>query len=223
MESKIHFGVRASDGRTTNVWSCWTQPARGDAYLTSDTLGKALKLSDHQSGRTHIAYHYEKRDELFTPETLPNERFILRQDDGERFGKDWRLVACVYFPFGSPHDVAREELSSTIWLPEAPEGQATEVGVFRLDVATLADSWPGKDEGSSLVAKLPLVDQGRLVIAWRHAPFQMPSIPQITGIHNLFKERTEEDLLMANRAVLFGTTDTGALTLIETGVKVGRS
>ena len=223
MESKIRFGVKSDDGRTSNVWTCWTQPEKGDAYLTSDALGKALKLSDHPTGRSHIAYHYEKRDELFTPETLPKERFILKQEDVERAEEVWRLVACVHFPAGSPHDVPCEAPADTIWLPEAPEGQATEVGIFRFNVETLPDTWPGKREGVGLVANLRLPEAGRLCIVWRHAVFQMPPSPKNTGTRGLFKGRSEEDLLEANRAVIFGTTDTGAFSLIETKVSVTRN
>lgn len=39
----------------------------------------------------------------------------------------------------------------------------------------------------------------------------------------MFKGRSEEDLLEANRAVIFGTTDSGAFSLIETKVSVRRS
>lgn len=223
METKIRFGVRSEDGHTSNVWICWTQIEKGDAYLTSDALGKALKLSDHPRGRSHIAYHYEKRDHLFSPETLPKERFILKQDDAKRVNEDCRLVACVFFPAGSPHDVSREAPADTIWLPEAPEGQATEVGIFRLSVESLPNTWPGKREGANLVAQLPLGGVGQLCIVWRLSTFQMPPAPKHTGTRGLFKGRSEEDLLGANRAVIFGTTDTGAFSLIETKVSVKRS
>jgi len=220
METKIHFGVRSGDGRTSNVWICWTNPEKGDAYLTSDTLGKALKLSDHPTGRSHIAYHHEKRDHLFTPETLPKERFILKQEDAQRVNEVYRLVACVFFPTGSPHDVPREAPADTIWLPEALEGQATEVSIFRFNVEILPNTWPGKREGANLVAKLPLDGVGQLCIVWRLSTFQMPPPPKYTGTRGLFKGRSEEDLLEANRAVIFGTTDTGAFSFIETKVSV---
>lgn len=223
MEAKIRFGVRSDDGRMSNVWQCWTQPEKGDAYLTSDALGQALKLSDHPMGRSHIAFHYEKRDELFTPETLPKERFILKQEDAERAQQAWRLVASVYFPAGSLEDVPRETPSDTIWLPEAPKGQATEIGIFRFNVETLPDTWPGMNEGSGLVANLPLPGAGRLCIVWRHATFQMPPSPKNTGTRGLFKGCSEDDMLEANRAVIFGTTDAGAFSLIETKVTMTRS
>lgn len=223
METKIRFGVRSGDGRTSNVWICWTNPEKGDAYLTSDVLGKALKLSDHPTGRSHIAFHYEKRDHLFTPETLPKERFILKQEDAKRVNEVCRLVACVFFPTGSPHDVPREAPADTIWLPEALEGQATEVSIFRFNVESLPNTWPGKREGANLVAQLPLDGVGQLCIVWRLSTFQMPPTPKNTGTRGLFKGRSEEDLLEANRAVIFGTTDTGAFSLIETKVSVERS
>ncbi len=222
MEAKMRFGVRSEDGRTSNVWICWTHPEKGDVYLTSDALGKVLKLSDHPTGRSHIAYHYEKRDELFTPLTLPKDRFILKQEDAERVDEACRLVACVFFPSGSPHDVTRKASADTIWLPEAPEGQATEVGIFRFNVEPLPNTWPGKREGAGLVAYLPLTGAGRLCIVWRLSVFHMPPTPKNTGTPGLFKGRSEDDLLEADRAVIFGTTDTGALSLIETKVSVKR-
>jgi len=223
MTSKARFAVRSTDGRTSNIWTCWTQPQKGDVYLTSDALGKALKLSDYPTGRSHIAYHYEKGGALFTAETIPRERFILKQENAERAFEAWRLVACVLVPAGSPHDVSREAPSDTIWLPEAPEGEATEIGIFRFNVKALPGTWPGKREGTGLVADLSLSGTGRLCIVWRHAKFQMPTAPKSTGTRGLFKGRTEEDLLEVNRAVIFGTTDSGAFSLIETKVSVSRS
>lgn len=223
METKIRFGVRSEDGRTSNVWICWTQIEKSDAYLTSDVLGKALKLSDHPTGRSHIAFHYEKRDQLFTPETLPKERFILKQEDAKRGNEDCRLVACVLFPAGSPHDVPRDAPADTIWLPEASEGQATEVGIFRFNVELLPNTWPGKHEGANLVAQLPLGVAGQLCIVWRLSTFQMPPIPKHSRSHGLFKGRSEENLLEVNRGVIFGTTDTGAISFIETKVSAKRS
>lgn len=223
LETKIRFGVRSEDGRTSNVWMCWTHLGKSDAYLTSDVLGKALKLSDHSTGRSHIAFHYEKRDQLFTPETLPKERFILKQEDAKRVDEDCRLVACVFFPSGSSDDVQRGAPTDTVWLPEAPEGQATEVGIFRFNVELLPNTWPGKREGANLVAQLPLGDVGQLCIVWRLSTFQMPPIPKHTRTRRLFKGRSEEDLVEVKRAVIFGTTDTGAFSLIETKVSVKRS
>lgn len=222
MEPKVRFGVRGHDGCTSNVWTCWTQPVKGDVYLTSDAMGKSLKLSDHPTGRSHIAFHFEKREELFTAETLPKERFILKQEGAEHAEELWRLVAVVHFPAQSLSDMPRSASKDTIWLPEAPLGQATEVGIFRFNVQTLPDSWPGKHEGAVHLADLPLLDVGRVCIVWRHAVFEMPPSPKTTGSRGLFKGRSEEDLLEANRAVTFGRTDTGAFSLIETKVVVTR-
>ena len=222
MESKIRFGVRSDDGRTSNVWTCWTQPSKGDAYLTSDVLGKALKLSDHPSGRSHIAFHRERWD-LFTPDVRPRERFILKQESAGPAKDVWRIVASVSIPAGSPHDVPREAHVDTIWLPEAAEGQATEISLVRFDVETLAGSWPGKREGTNLIADLPLSGDGHLFVVWRHAMFQMPQAPTTAGKRRPFKGMGEQDLLHANRAVAFGRTASGAFSLIEMPVKVPRN
>ncbi len=223
MELKIRFGVRSVDGRESNVWICWTHLEKSDAYLTSDALGKVLKLSDHPTGRSHIAYHYDKRDDLFTVESLPKERFILKREDARRVNEVFSLVACLFFPAGSLDDVRRAAPVDTIWLPEASEGQATEVGIFRFNVQTLPNTWPGKCDGANLVAQLPLGGAGQLCIVWRFSTFQMPPTPKNTGTRGLFRGRTEEELLEANRAVIFGTTDTGAFSLIETTVSVKRT
>lgn len=223
MDVKIRFGVRSQDGRTSNVWICWTHREKGDAYLTSDVLGKMLKLSDHPTGRSHIAYHYEKRDDLFTVETLPKQRFILKREDAKRVKDVCSSVACLFFPAGSLGDIPRAAPVDTIWLPGAPEGLATEVGIFRLNVQTLPNSWPGKREGANLVGWLPLGGVGQICIVWRFSTFQMPPTTKNTVTHGLFKGRTEEELLESNRAVIFGTTDTGAFSLIETTVSVKRN
>lgn len=223
MKAKIRFGVRSEDGRTSNVWICWTQLEKSDAYLTSDALGKMLKLSDHPTGRSHIAYHYDKRDDLFTAETLPKERFILKRENAERVDEVCSLVACLFFPGGTIGDLPSDAPVDTIWLPEAPAGHATEVGIFRFTGESLPNDWPGKREGANLVARLPLGGVGQLCIVWRFSTFQMPPTPTNTGTSGLFKGRTEEELLGANRAVIFGTTDSGAFSLIETKVSLKRN
>lgn len=129
----------------------------------------------------------------------------------------------MFFPAGSPHDVPRQAPADTILLPEAPEGQATEVGIFRFNMELLPNTWPGKREGTNLVGYLPLVGAGRLCIVWRLSIFHMPPTPKNMGTSGLFKGRSEEDLLDANRAVLFGTTATGAISFIETRVSVKRN
>lgn len=222
MMSKVRFGVRAADGRTSNVWTCLTQPAKGDLYLTSDILGQALKLSDHVSGRAHIAYHREKRDALFTAETLPKGRFILERE-ADIAQAPFRHVASLFVPADSPDSVSREAPLDTIWLPEAPKGQATEIGLFRFNVPCLPSTWPGKREGSKLVAHLPLSDSSSAFVVWRHTEFTMPKAPANKGARGLFKGRTESDLLEANRAVLFGTNDIGGFTLTEVKVSVQRN
>lgn len=222
MMFKVRFGVRSADGRTSNVWTCLTQPAKGDLYLTSDILGQALKLSDHPSGRAHIAYHREKRDALFTAESLPKVRFILERE-ADIAQAPFRHVASVFVPADSPDGVSREAPHDTIWLPEAPKGLTTEVGLFRFNVACLPSIWPGMREGAKLLAHMPLVGASSAFVVWRHTEFEMPKAPANRGARGLFKGRTDADLLEANRAVLFGTTDTGAFTLTEVKVSVQRN
>lgn len=60
MDKKVRFGFKSQDGRTLNVWACSSQFDKGDFYLTSDVLGKALTISDHPTGRLHIGFHREK-------------------------------------------------------------------------------------------------------------------------------------------------------------------
>lgn len=221
MSNKVRFGVRSADGRTSNVWTCLTQPAKCDLYLTSDILGQALKLSDHPSGRSHIAYHREKRDALFTAETLPKGRFILERE-ADIAQAPFRHVASLFVPADSPDGASRLAPQGTIWLPEAPMGQATEIGLFRFNVPCLPSTWPGKREGAKLVAHLPLSDASSAFVVWRHTEFTMPNAPAHRSARRLFKGRTESDLLEANRAVLFGTNDSGGFTLTEVKVSVHR-
>lgn len=222
MGKKVRFGVRSEDARrTTNVWTCWAQAAKSDLYLTSDVLGKALKLSDHPTGRSHVAFHREKGNELFTAETLPSSRFILkRESDTDHAQQIWRLAACLSFPSGSLQEVPRVAHPETIWLPEAPAGQATQVNFFRFNVETLPNTWPGKREGSSLLAEIPLSGKGKLLIVWRQVDFHPPSFEQGVARGIPFKGHTVGELMDANRAVTFGLTDTGVLSLIEVPVVI---
>ena len=77
-------------------------------------------------------------------------------------------------------------------------------------------------EGAKLVAHLPLSDASSAFVVWRHTEFTMPNAPAHRSARRLFKGRTESDLLEANRAVLFGTNDSGGFTLTEVKVSVHR-
>lgn len=215
VKKKIHFGVRAEDGRTTNIWTCWTRPNLGDAYLTSDILGKALKFSAHQTGKSHVAFHGGKGEQLFDPTMRPKHRFILKQ---ESEAGPWQHVASVCFPCGSPSNVTREARTDTIWLPEAPSGQATYVELFRFNVDSVV--WPRKRSGSNLLAELPLIAPGRLFVVWQHHPFQSPRTTLLLGTAHMFKGVSPGDLREANRAVLFCERDDGVTFLIETGLSM---
>jgi len=76
-QRSIRFAIRTDDGRTSDIWKCWTTTGTGkrDVYMTSRPLGNALKLSLHEGGQWHVAFDAKKKGELFDPDSGPRRDF----------------------------------------------------------------------------------------------------------------------------------------------------
>lgn len=220
----VRFAVRSLDGATTDIWKCWTSSGTGkrDVYLTSRPLGYAMKLSLHEGGRWHVGFHAHKRDELFSPESVPPSRFLGVWDRPDVPAAPWVLAARVCFPWSSPSKPPREAPETTRWLPCAGKGEMVEVAIFLVNVQIAADDWPGKSAmETALVGRMPLEGGGEVVIVSRAAGMWKDSPPK-SGSPNYSLGKSKADLLDANRMVAWGESPDGSVTFIESRLAVER-
>ena len=222
-EYSLRFAVRDSNGRTTDIWKCWTKTGTGkrDVYLTSRPLGNALKLSLHDSGQWHIGFDNNRRDQLFSPEQLPPSRFLGKWHRPVAGTSPIVLAARVLFPWNSPSEAQLPAPPDTVWLPNAPEGLATEIGIFLINVADEVINWPGKSLGTELVGRLPLEGGGQ-VCAVQRVSSTWPKIPNIQKSPKYFRGKSDDDLAVANRAVAWGENSDGSISFIEIPITVQR-
>ena len=185
-------------------------------YLTSRPLGHAMKLSLHESGRWHIGFHVDKKDMLFSPETVPPTRFLGVWDRSDVLVAPWVLAARVCFPWTSPSKPPREAPKDTRWLACAEKGEMLEVAIFLVNVPVARDDWPGKSAmRTDLVGRIPVDGGGEVIIVSRAAEMWKESLPK-HGTTSYFRGKSESDLLEANRIVIWGESPDGSITFIET-------
>ena len=224
-EHSLRFAVRTHDGRTTDVWKCWTTTGnqKRDVYMTSRPLGYAMKLSLHESGQWHVGFDSNKKDELFSPEQVPPTRFLGKWLRPEAATMSQVLASRIYFPWASPSEATRDPPPDTVWLESAPEQQWVEVAVFLVNVPAPMDDWPGRMRlGTELVGRLPLGGVGHVCVVHRRVPTG-PQMTAVGGTLKYFRDRSEQDLVEANRIVAWGQEPDGSISFIETRLEVSRS
>jgi hypothetical protein len=221
-EHSIRFGVRTDEGRSSDVWKCWTNTGTGkrDVFLTSRPLGTALKLTLHETGRWHVGFHTELKDKLFPGGTAPPTRFLGVWNRGALEGRVWTLAARVYFPWHSPSAPHRDADKEVVWLASAPKGLANEVAVFLVSTEADAREWPGRDSlGTTLVGTLPLDQKGIIFIV--HRPTDTwPRIPEEAPAPKYFAGKGPADIAEANRAVAWDEEPDGSISFIEMRVRL---
>ncbi|MBW7834529.1 MAG: hypothetical protein H3C29_15095 [Simplicispira suum] len=155
------------------------------------------------------------KEKLFDAASLPPSRF-LGQWDRVQTGSLPALLACrVIFPWSAPGAVARDVPADTIWVPTAPEPLATEMLVFlsNLEPAEVI-SGPKK---SSTLGTLPLEGGGHIHIFQRVV--ELPTLPSLHGSPKFFKGISKEQLMEANRLVMWGEQPDGSIFFLESRVE----
>lgn len=130
-QRSLRFGIGAADGPRAATWKLWTETARGnsDVYLACRSLGGFLKASLHQSGTWHVAYSkqaFEESVQGVAP--YPKDRFIEKWPKPAEIGPGVTLAFRIVTPFSAVTEADRGlDNSGVMWLPNAPEGKATEI------------------------------------------------------------------------------------------------
>lgn len=221
----IRFGVRSANGMCSDIWKCWTSVGVGkrDVYLTSRPLGKsALKLSLHEGGQWHIGFDASQRERLFQDGAEPASRFLSKWEGPEAGSGGYLLASRVFFPWSCPYATRSDAPSDTVWIPSAPKEQMVEVAVFLMSQRGQEGGWPGKSAmGTKLVGRIALEGPGEVVVVHRDVPMLQDSEPR-SGSMRYFRDRSEGDLLAADRMVAWGQADDGSIMFMESKLEVIR-
>lgn len=221
-EHSLRFGVRTHDGRTSDVWKCWTRSGndKRDVYLTSRPLGNALKLSLHEEGQWHVGFDSSKKGKLFSPGEAPATRFLGKWDRANVKTTPLVLAARIYFPWTSPREAKRVAPHDTVWIEAAPVQHAVEVAVFLVNGQLPVKDWLDKVSMSTiLVGKLPLEGGGSVCIVYRIVS-SWPQLPSARATPKYFRGKSEKDLVAANRVVAWGEEADGSISFIEARLEI---
>jgi len=222
-EVSVRFAVFGADGRASDIWKVWGNVGSGrrDIYMASRPLGYSMKLSLHETGRWHVGFHADRRDQLFDPGQAPESRFIGQWNAAQRrHEQPITLAARVMFPWSCPTIAHENPPEGLVRIPNAPQRSAVEVVLFLLDMDEPPDSWPGRTSmGTSLVGRIPLDGGGGATLV--HHVIEMPAeMPDRRGNPRYFAGRSQADLHTANRMVTWGQGDDGSICFMEAPLEV---
>lgn len=220
-ERSIRFGITNGKGTRASTWKCWT-PGSGkhDVYLACRSLGGTLKASMHQSGNWHIAYTRRFFDEnVAAAEGIHSTRFIEQWPRPTVLAPGFTLAFRIVTPLSAVSTPCDQPSSPHLeWIPNAPEGKATEIDVIITDPRTDVTSWPGKRSmGTQLVGSITL-DSGETVwIVW--LVVDNPKFTTIRTTAKYYKGRGPEDLRGKKlRALVFGNEKDGSRVVYDCSV-----
>jgi hypothetical protein len=222
----LRFGIGAADGARAATWRLWTETARGesDFYLACRSLGGHLKASLHQSGAWHVAYSkqiFEEKVQGIAPHW--QDRFIQKWPRPAEMAPGVTLAFRIVTPFSALTESSRvRDDPAVIWLPNAPEGKATEIDILLVKPTTLTAEWPGRRSmGTSLIGSLPLSNGDTVwAVYW---VIDMPNISGLSeGAWRFFKGVGKEDLQGGNlRALVLSDAPDGSRVIYDCAVKRG--
>lgn len=119
------FGVRNAKGARSSEWVVMWKTNTSDVYLATRTLGEAMKVSLHESGRCHVR--------------SPSAKFWRSNGDPPDFLLAWDIdpLASYSFPFSvvvpeqelRMSEWAQHKEKGTIWVQASP-GMGVEIAVF---------------------------------------------------------------------------------------------
>ena len=217
--SELRFGIAAVAGYRAATWKLWSGGPEDlpELYLACRPLGGHLKTSLHASGNWHTAYSKATFDaKVRGVASAGTDRFIQRWPRPAPIAPGVVLAVRIVTPSSAVTSRMTAADADVLWLPNAPDGQATEISVILVGAATRVTGWPGmRSMGTSLVGSVQL---GGGNTAWVvHRVTDLPkklSLPE--GRFRFYKGRGPADLQGANlRAFVFGNEPDGSRVIYD--------
>jgi len=222
-ERLLRFGISDGQGHRAATWRVWTASGAGksDLYLTCRGLGGVLKASLHESGKWHMAYT-QKTFEDVVQGAIANhaDRFMYKWSRPDPIGKGCTLAFRIVTPYSAVRTQISEFDKEVMWLPNALEREATEIGIFLTSSETEISGWPGKRSmGTSLIGSIGL-ENGETV--W--AVYRVIEMPDLSaagkGRGQFYKGRGREELESDDiRALAIGYEKDGSCVLYDCPVQ----
>jgi hypothetical protein len=223
---KLRFGIAAVGGYRAATWKVWTDgaPDRLDLYLACRRLGGHLKTSLHASGQWHTAYTRETFESA-VKDVVPQgrDRFLERWPRPSPFAPGIVLAFRIVTPSAAVTSPISPAAPDVTWLPNAPDGKATEIDILLAEASVNVPGWPGRlSMGTSLVGSLQLgAGATAWVVYWTIDLPDKPSLPRGTG--RFYKGRSAHDLQGANlRALTFGSEPDGSRVIYDFAVETSQ-
>jgi hypothetical protein len=222
----MRFGVGdASRKLSATTWSCWTNgTGKKDVYVACRAMAGTLKVSLHETGQWHLAFHSENFPSLFADGAAPATRFIDRWQRPRPLASEVTLACRIYTPWNAV-TVQQQALESKVtWIAPAPSGQSTEFGIFLCDGRFPAGDWPSHGTmDTQPVGRFEVDGGGEVWILYRYVSC-LPYKP-MTGVQPRYLAgQTEADLLATgNRALGMNLNDDGSFVFHDLVVSVTKN
>ncbi len=221
---EMRFGIASVAGFRAATWKLWTDGAseKPSLYLARRAPGGQLKTSLHASGSWHTSYSSQTFDAAVKP---------IAHDGTDRFIQSWPrptpiapglvLALRIITPASAVCSPMSRADDGVMWLPNAPEGKATEIDIVLAAASTPIADWPGKRSmGTALAGSLPV---GGAETAWVvHRVVELPRESPLPpgAAARFYKGRSAADLDDGNlRAIAFGSEPDGSRTIWDIAVE----
>lgn len=189
-ETAIRFGLKNNENKRSSIWKCWTNSGKGknDVYVTNRAVGKAMKVSLHESGSWHIAFdsHFLNR-EIEGESRLRSNRFVDKWQRPHEISKGCRLALRIVIS----EDVVTTPITdrdplSTSWISSPPPGKAIEIVLLFTTPCADVSNWPGRDSMKTQLLGTFQIESGYR--AWLvYYMVDKPTMDQRKGTMTLFK------------------------------------
>jgi hypothetical protein len=221
-ERSIRFGISDGAGQRGATWKCFAPIGQGrdDVYVACRELKGAIKTSLHESGKCHVAY-----EPTFFEQDVPDAdrmargRFIDKWPRPPEIAPGLTLALRINTPWSAvnvPNSDA--DFPTVIWIPNAPQDQATEIDILLSTAVTVVAGWPGKNSmNTKLVGSLQL-DSGAIVwvVYWVIPLPDLESSKAIKAAPKFFRGKSMSDLEGASlRMIAFGDEPDGSRVIYD--------
>lgn len=165
-EFVCRFGVGSLNGVHSSVWRIWSGRNHPDLYLaTRGTAGK-FKISLHGTGEHHygLTSQWAEESKRLGYHNLES-RHLEHWQGGVSLNPKLSLEYRLIFPTTDLRhfEMPERETANAVWIPQAEDGQAVEVGVLIGSSKKSESWWPGQQSMGTLLLSEGRLSDGRWV------------------------------------------------------------
>ncbi len=218
-KTSIRFGLKNNLNKRSGIWKCWTSVGTGksDVYITNRAIGKALKVSLHQTGSWHIAFDSNfLKKEVVEESRLTSNRFVDKWLKPPEICAGCTLALRIIIPEDAVTiPISDKDPCSALWITAPPTGKAIEIVLLFTAPHSNFSGWPGRDSmGTDLLGSFQIENGYRLWIV--HYMIDKPIIDTKWGAVTYFKSgKAVVQQSRNHREIIFSQTKDGSRILFE--------